>query len=100
VFADCGASESIGAQGEQPVRTYYDWFSAQGRADALPPQPGDLVVYGPGFAHIAIYVGGDRAISALSDGIGEHHATELHSAPGGELMPVEGYLHVEVGEQE
>jgi cell wall-associated NlpC family hydrolase len=82
------------------VRAYYDWFVARGQADALPPKLADIIVYGPRFAHVAIYVGGGRAISALSDGIREHDAARLRSGPGGELMPVEAYLHVDLRRQE
>jgi len=95
VFADCQATELIGARGEQPVRSYYDWFAARGQADALPPQPGDLIVHGQDFAHLSIYVGNGRAISALLDGIREHDAVNLRSGVAGEVMPVKAYLHIQ-----
>jgi len=95
VFVDCSATELIGAQGEQPVRAYYDWFVARGQADAVPPQIGDLVVYDLDSAHIAVYVGDGRAISALLEGVREHDAARLGSGTGGEAMPVKAYLHIQ-----
>ena len=95
VFVDCSATELIGAQGEQPVRAYYDWFVARGQADAVPPQIGDLVVYDLDSAHIAVYVGESRAISALLEGVREHDAARLGSGTGGEVMSVKAYLHIQ-----
>lgn len=95
VFADCSATDLIGADGEQPVRAYYDWFTAMGEADAIPPQHGDLIVYGQDFAHVAIYIGDGRAISALLDGVREHDAASLSSGSPGERMPVKAYLHIQ-----
>ncbi len=94
VFADCAASGLVGATGEQPVRSYYDWFCARGRADALPPAEGDLIIYGADWSHIGIYVGEGRAISTLSDGVREHDARQLRDARG-DPMPVKAYLHIE-----
>lgn len=95
VFADCSATDLIGAEGEQPVRAYYDWFAAMGEADAIPPQQGDLIVYGRSFAHVAIYIGDGRAVSALLEGVREHDATELRSGSAGERMAVKAYLHIQ-----
>lgn len=94
VFADCFALALIGARGEQGVHNYLDWFTARQQADMEPPQPGDLIVYGPGFAHIGIYVGDGKAISALSGGVREHSATKLRTSASGQLMPVRAYLHL------
>ena len=96
VFADCAALELIGAQGEQTVRSYYDWFSARQRADTQPPRLGDLIIYGPDFAHIGVYVGDGKAISTLTGGVQEHSATQLRNRPGGQIMPVVAYLHLDV----
>ena len=95
VFADCELTELIGVAGEQAVSDYYQWFVARGQADALPPKLGDLIVYGPDWAHVAIYVGDGRAISALMDGIREHDAVHLRSGSAGEMMPVRAYLHLQ-----
>ncbi len=95
VFADCSATRLIGTEGEQPVRAYYDWFAAMGEADAMPPQHGDLIVYGQDFAHIAIYVGDGRAVSALLEGVREHDATKLGAGSPGERMLVKAYLHIQ-----
>jgi cell wall-associated NlpC family hydrolase len=95
VFTDCSANDLIGAQGEQLVFDYYTWFAARGLADAIPPQEGDLIVYGLDFAHVAIYVGNGRAISALLDGVREHDAVRLGSGTSGEIMPVKAYLHIQ-----
>jgi cell wall-associated NlpC family hydrolase len=95
VFADCSVGHLIGTQGEQLVFDYYAWFSARGLADAVTPQEGDLIVYGLDFAHVAIYVGNGRAISALLDGVREHDALRLGSSTPGEIMPVKAYLHIQ-----
>ena len=95
VFADCSASDLIGAQGEQLVFDYYTWFAARGLADAMAPQEGDLIVYGLDFAHVALYVGNGRAVSALLDGVREHDALRLGSSTPGEIMPVKAYLHIQ-----
>jgi len=95
VFDDCSATDLIGATGEQPVRAYYDWFAATGEADAIPPQLGDLIVYGEDFGHVAIYIGEDKAISALLEGVREHDAVMLGSGSPGERMPVKAYLHIQ-----
>ncbi len=95
VFADCSAADLIGATGEQPVRAYYDWFAAIGEADAIPPQPGDLIVYGEDFRHVAIYTGDGKAISALLEGVREHDAVIVGSGSPGERMPVKAYLHIQ-----
>lgn len=96
VFADCETLDLIGAQGEQDVRSYYDWFSARQQADMQSPSPGDLIVYGPDFAHIGIYTGNGQAVSTLTRGVQEHCAVQLRSGPGGQIMPVLAYLHLEV----
>jgi len=96
VFADCAALELIGAQGEQDVRSYYDWFSARKQADTQSPKLGDLIVYGPDFAHIGIYTGNGQAISTLTEGVQEHSAVKLRNGPGGQIMPVQAYLHLDV----
>lgn len=95
VFADCGALDLIGTQGEQGVHNYYTWFEARKWADSDSPKPGDLIVYGPDFAHIGIYIGDGRAISTLSDGVREHDATRLKTSTNGKVMPVIAYLHVQ-----
>jgi cell wall-associated NlpC family hydrolase len=76
------------------VQNYLDWFTAGQQANMEPPQPGDLVVYGPGFAHIGIYIGDGKAVSTLSNGVREHSATTLRTSAGGQLMPVRAYLHL------
>ncbi len=96
VFADCAALNLIGAQGEQDVRSYYDWFSAREQADMQSPRPGDLIVYGPDFVHIGIYTGDGRAVSTLTAGVQEHSAFQLRTGPGGQIMPVLAYLHLDV----
>jgi cell wall-associated NlpC family hydrolase len=96
VFEDCAALDLIGALGEQDVRSYYDWFSAREQADTQMPKLGDLIVYGPDFAHIGIYTGDGTAISTLTKGVQEHSAVQLRTAPGGQIMPVHAYLHLDV----
>ncbi len=65
-FADVGLASRIG--GLQSASGLYHWFSARHLASRTSPQLGDLVVWGGG-AHIGIYVGNGRAISALVDGV-------------------------------
>ncbi len=94
VFHDCSATDLIGAQGQQPVASYLRWFIAQARADQHAPMAGDLIVYGEDCSHVAIYIGAGQAISTLSDGVREHDATRLHTHAGGDLLPIQAYLHI------
>lgn len=50
------------------------------------PQPGDIV-FTNGYAHVGIYVGNGKMISALNPGQG----TQLTAVDGGGMMPIDGY---------
>jgi hypothetical protein len=65
-FADVGLASRIG--GLQSAAGLYHWFSVRHLASRTSPQLGDLVIWGGG-AHVGIYVGNGRAISALTDGV-------------------------------
>ena len=65
-FADVGLASRIG--GLQSAAGLYHWFSVRHLASRTSPQLGDLVIWGGG-AHVGIYVGSGRAISALTDGV-------------------------------
>jgi hypothetical protein len=65
-FAEVGLASRIG--GQQSAAGLYRWFSVRHLASRTSPQLGDLVIWGGG-AHVVIYVGNGRAISALSDSV-------------------------------
>lgn len=67
VFDRAGLADRIG--GGHYALGMYRWFAARGLASRSNPQVGDLVIYGGG-AHVAIYVGGGRTISALNPSVG------------------------------
>jgi cell wall-associated NlpC family hydrolase len=71
IFSDAGELPRIGGKRMRAVR-YLNWFSARGLTDKKNGERGDLVVWGKG-AHIGIYLGDGKAISALADrGVARH----------------------------
>jgi peptidoglycan endopeptidase LytE len=79
IFKENGLKERIG--GYRGVRSYYKWFQTRGLVSQSNPRVGDLVIWG-NFAHIGMYVGDGKAISALVNPYG----VKIH--------PVKGYLNV------
>jgi cell wall-associated NlpC family hydrolase len=87
VFVDTG----LGALIEYSHDGYelYAIFRERGRATRSGGQPGDLVVYGGG-AHIGIYLGDDRVISALVQGV---RITGVYAL----TTPFTAFLHTGLG---
>jgi cell wall-associated NlpC family hydrolase len=79
IYKENGLKDRIG--GYRGVRGYYKWFRARGMVSRSNPRPGDLIIWG-NFAHIGMYIGDGKAISALSNPYG----VKIH--------PVKGYLNV------
>jgi len=84
-FSDAGLVDRIGGQ-RLRAAGYMRWFAAQGMmtTDESQAQRGDLVIYNNG-AHIGIYLGDGRVISALLTGVTVH---SLH----GISLPATGFL--------
>jgi cell wall-associated NlpC family hydrolase len=82
VFKQAGELPRIGGS-RMGARSYMRWFVARGRwskqeADA---RPGDLVVWGDGH-HIGVYIGPNRAVSALNPKLGVRvHDLKIPKAP-------------------
>jgi hypothetical protein len=70
LFKEIGELPRIGGS-RMGARSYMRWFVARGRwsKDEADARPGDLVVWKDGH-HIGIYVGPNRAISALNPNLG------------------------------
>ncbi len=66
VFADNGLAAMLDYS--HSAYTDYEIFLRRGLASRTGGQPGDLVIYGGG-AHVGIYLGGGRVISALVEGV-------------------------------
>ncbi|HEY5520350.1 MAG TPA: DNRLRE domain-containing protein [Candidatus Limnocylindrales bacterium] len=84
-FSDAGLVDRIGGQ-RLRAAGYMRWFAAKGMmtTDESQAQRGDLVIYESG-AHIGIYLGDGRVISALLTGVTVH---SLH----GISLPATGFL--------
>ena len=87
-FADTGQLSLIGGARVRAAG-YQRWFAGQGRLSTVEEdaQRGDLVMYGNG-AHIGIYLGENRVLSALTSGVTVH---SLH----GISLGVTGFLRVD-----
>ena len=66
VFTDVGLRSRIA--GLRSASGLYHYFASHHLASRTKPQLGDLVIWGNG-AHVGIYVGDGRAISALTSGV-------------------------------
>lgn len=66
--------------------TAYTYTMATELTPTSNPQPGDIV-FTNGYAHVGIYVGDGKMISALNPSQG----TQLTAVDGGGFMPVDGY---------
>ncbi len=69
VFRGAGVAGRIG--GGHNAYGMYRWFAARGLASRSNPRIGDLVIYNGG-AHVGIYIGGGRVVSALVNGVRIH----------------------------
>jgi hypothetical protein len=80
-FADAGELARIGGQ-RLRAAGYMRWFAKLGRlvADESLAERGDLVIYAGG-AHIGIYLGDGRVLSALTTGVTVHSLGGITLAP-------------------
>ncbi len=78
VFKKAGVLDRIGGS-RRTARGYWDWFADRGRASRSDGRRGDLVIWGDG-KHMGIYLGRDRAISALTSGVRIHGLHDLTSS--------------------
>ncbi len=85
VFDETGLFDWIGSGRYRSAAAMYAYFLDRGLASRTGAQVGDLVVWGGG-AHIGIYIGGGRAISALVRGVRIHAVNAL-------TLPFTAYLH-------
>jgi cell wall-associated NlpC family hydrolase len=92
VYKDAGLLNRIGG-GRMRVTTYMRWFQRRGLANKHNPKPGDLIVWAKRghVTHMGIYVGGNKAISALINpwGVRTHRVNGLPDN-------VMTYLHVRI----
>jgi peptidoglycan DL-endopeptidase CwlO len=82
-FAQAGLARRIDSL--HSARALYAYFRRHHLASRGSPQVGDLVIWGHG-AHVGIYIGGGRAISALVSGVRVHPV-------GAVLSGFTAYLH-------
>jgi cell wall-associated NlpC family hydrolase len=88
VYAQAHLLRKIGG-GRMLAASYYRYFKRRGLVNKRNPRPGDLVFWTKHgrIEHIGIYVGGGRAISALTTGVKRHR---LHSIN----VKLKGFGHV------
>ena len=86
-FSDAGLVDRIGGQ-RLRAAGYMRWFAGQGMmtTDASQAQRCDLVIYNKG-AHIGIYLGDGRVISALLTGVTVHSLNGISLPATGFLRP-------------
>ncbi len=82
-FAQAGLARRIANL--HSARALYAYFRRHHLASRHSPQVGDLVIWGHG-AHVGIYIGGGRAISALVSGVRIHRVSAV-------LSGFTAYLH-------
>ena len=87
-FREAGLLDLVGGK-RKTVRTLYQWFNNQGKADKIEGKPGDLIVWGRN-KHVGIYLGDGMAVSALVN----PHGVSIHPVKGYLGMPLKAYLHV------
>lgn len=85
VFAETGLFDRIGSGRYRSATAMYAYFRGRGLASRSGGEVGDLVVWGGG-AHIGIYLGNGRAISALVNGVRIHGVNAL-------THPFTAFLH-------
>jgi hypothetical protein len=89
VFKDTGELPLIGGR-RLTARGYYKYFASRGLSSTTDGRPGDLVVYGKG-AHIGIYLGQGKVVSALTNGVTVHGLDNLR------VNKFTAFLHVPWG---
>jgi cell wall-associated NlpC family hydrolase len=98
VYKEAGLIAKIGG-GRFLGTTYWNWFKRRGLANRKNPKPGDIIMWGKqGKAtHMGIYMGDNRAISALVNpwGVRIHRVNGLAAgAHNRRSLRVLAYLHV------
>lgn len=98
VYKEAGLIGKIGG-GRLLGNAYWQWFKRRGLANRKNPKPGDIIMWGKhGKAHhMGIYIGGNRAISALVNpwGVRTHPINGLATgAQNRSSLRVLAYLHV------
>ncbi|MFN8620127.1 MAG: NlpC/P60 family protein [Chloroflexota bacterium] len=86
-FKQAGLARRIGGE-RRTARGYWAWFAHRGRTSRHHGHRGDLVIWGGG-RHIGIYLGGGRAISTLTSGVGIRGVHQL-------TLRFTTFLHVHV----
>ncbi len=71
VFTQAGLVSRVGGWANRSGYAMYRWFKRRGLASRTHGQVGDVVVWGNG-AHVGIYLGHGKAISALTRGVRIH----------------------------
>jgi hypothetical protein len=84
-YRKAGDARVIGRGKYRSARALYRYFQRRGLASRSNPQPGDIVVWGRG-SHVGIYIGGGKAISALTNGVRVHRVHAVRA-------PFTAYLH-------
>lgn len=88
-FKQAGLINRIGGNRKRAAG-YYAWFRKRGLVSRGNPRAGDLIVWTKKghISHIGIYVGGNRALSALTSGV------RTHNIGGLGRTRFKAYLHV------
>ncbi len=71
VFSQAGLVSRLGGWGNRSGYAMLAWFRSRHLASRTNGKPGDVVVYGGG-AHVGIYLGNGKVISALVEGVRIH----------------------------
>jgi hypothetical protein len=70
-YRKAGDARVVGYGKYRSARALYRYFQRRGLASRSNPRPGDIVIWGGG-THAGIYIGGGKAISALTNGVRVH----------------------------
>jgi NlpC/P60 family/Bacterial SH3 domain len=84
-YRKAGDARVVGRGKYRSARALYRYFQRRGLASRSNPRPGDIVVWGRG-THVGIYIGGGKAISALTSGVRVHGVHAVRA-------PFTAYLH-------
>jgi hypothetical protein len=70
-FRKAGDARAVGYGKYRSARALYRYYQRRGLASRSDPRPGDIVIWGGG-THAGIYIGGGKAVSALTNGVRVH----------------------------
>jgi hypothetical protein len=84
-YRKAGDARAVGYGKYRSARALYRYYQRRGLASRSNPRPGDIVIWGRG-THAGIYIGGGKAISALTSGVRVHR---IHAV----RAPFTAYLH-------